>query len=352
MSAYAITPYGVPLGVLSKELWARDDEPNPIPHAKRTLEDKESRYWTLLQKQSEQQLEGTGTVPWYLLDREADQVSVLLRALDPTVLLTVRADTNRNLAQPSMSSEGTEILRVFELLDHAPVIGMSTVSVRRSAKRKKRFARVEVTHAQVPLRLRQQWTGKLLGTPTLTVVRVRELPGSCPVGEEPLDWILYTTHQVATFEDALRVVRGYALRWRIERMHYATHLPDSQLRSFSAMAMWITLHLAVASRLEHILYRARTEPDAPAHEEFSTDEIDATILLHKRNHTKRGQTYPDVPSLLQLVIYIAQLWLLSHQAKPVARDRHLRARHDRRGRRVCAAGFPARTRPSLTWCER
>jgi hypothetical protein len=246
------------------------------------------------------------------MDREADQVSVLLRALEPTVLLTVRADKNRNLAQPSMSSEGTEILKVFELLDDAPVIGMSTVSVRRSAKRKKRLARVEVTYAEVPLKLRQQWTGKLLGTPRLTAVRVRELPSTCPVSEEPLDWILYTTHSVATFEDALRVVRGYALRWRIERMHYATktgagHLPDSQLRSFPAMAMWITLHLAVASRLEHILYRARTEPDAPAHEEFSTDEIDATILLHKRKHTKRGQTYPDVLSLGHLVIYIAQL---------------------------------------------
>jgi hypothetical protein len=293
MSAYAIAPNGVPLGVLAKELWVRADEPNPIPHAKRALEDKESRYWTRLQEQSEQQLEGTGTVPWYQMDREADQVSVLLRALEPTVLLTVRADKNRNLAQPSMSSEGTEILKVFELLDDAPVIGMSTVSVRRSAKRKKRLARVEVTYAEVPLKLRQQWTGKLLGTPRLTAVRVRELPSTCPVSEEPLDWILYTTHSV-------------------ERMHYATktgagHLPDSQLRSFPAMAMWITLHLAVASRLEHILYRARTEPDAPAHEEFSTDEIDATILLHKRKHTKRGQTYPDVLSLGHLVIYIAQL---------------------------------------------
>ena len=73
------------------------------------------------------------------------------------------------------------------------------------------------------------------------------------------------------------------------------------------MAMWITLHVAVASRLEHLLYRARAEPEAAADEEFSKDEIDATLILHKRKHTKRGQTYSDTPSLGEIIIYIAQL---------------------------------------------
>ena len=53
-------------------------------------------------------------------------------------------------------------------------------------------------------------------------VRVREVESSCPAGEERLDWILYTTYPVNNSCDALEVARGYALRWRIERFHYAT----------------------------------------------------------------------------------------------------------------------------------
>jgi len=316
MTAYAIAPDGVPLGVLAQELWARSNEPNPVPPSKRAPEDKESRYWTLLQRQTEEQLRGTKTLPWYLMDREADQISVLLRTVEPTMRLTVRADKNRCLAEPSKGSADEEILKVFELLDHAPVSGMSTVSVRRSAKRRSRTASVEVSFTEAPLKLRQR-RSKLLDTITLTAVRVRELECSCPTGEERLDWILYTTYPVEDFVDALEVVRGYALRWRIERFHYATktgagHLTESQLRSFSAMAIWITLHVAVAGRLEHLLYRARTEPDVPAVVEFSQDEIDATLLLHKRRHTKKGQTYSAIPSLGQLIIYIAQIGGFAH----------------------------------------
>lgn len=317
MTAYALDPRGVPLGVLAQELWVRSEEPNSVPHAKRKLEDKESRHWVLLQHQTEQQLHGTGTRPWFLDDREADQLPVLLRTLDPHLLLTVRADKNRCLAEPCKGADGQEVLKVFDLLDHTPASGMSTVSVRRTAKRRNRTAHVEVCFAQVPLRLREQWSHKNLGTVRLTAVRVREVESSCPAGEEHLDWVLYTTYPVNDLRDALEVARGYALRWRIERFHYATktgagHLPESQLRSFPALAKWITLHVAVAARLEHLLYRARTEPDVPAVEEFSQDEIDATLLLHKRRHTKKGQTYLDMPTLRQLVIYIAQLGGFSH----------------------------------------
>ncbi len=320
MTAYALNPRGVPLGVLAQELWVRPEESNPVPHAKRKLEDKESRYWVLLQRQTEQQLSGTGTRPWFLEDREADQLSVLLGTLDPNLLLTVRADKNRCLAEPFTGANGEEILKVFELLDHTPVSGMSTVSVRRTAKRRNRTAQVEVSFAQVPFQLREQWSHKNLGTVHLTAVRVREVESSCPAGEERLDWILYTTYAVNSLRDALEVARGYALRWRIERFHYATKtgagdLPDSQLRSFPALAKWITLHVAVAARLEHILYRARAEPDVPAVEEFSKDEIDATLILHKRRHTKKGQTYLDMPTLGQLVIYIAQIGGFSHTKK-------------------------------------
>ena len=42
-----------------------------------------------------------------------------------------------------------------------------------------------------------------------------------PAGEEPILWRLLTTHEVATVEDAHRIVDLYRLRWNIEQLFRA-----------------------------------------------------------------------------------------------------------------------------------
>jgi hypothetical protein len=309
MTAYALTPDGVPLGALAQALWVRSQEANPVEHAKRALLEKESRWWTQLQTECEDQFAGCSSPPqlWYQADREADQISVLFRATAPGVLLTVRADHNRVLAAQNCGAKHGS-LKVLELLPHVPVQGHARVRISRNGKRKPRVANVAVSFVDVSLRLREQWTCRFVANAPVTVVHVREV--GAPDGE-PIEWVLYTTYPVQNFEDALNVVRAYALRWRIERMHYTTktgagNLQDSQLRSFNALAKWITLHVAVASRLQHILYRSREEPDVSADTEFSRHEIEATLLLRESGY---GKTFPAdrSPTLGELVLFVAQL---------------------------------------------
>ncbi len=242
------------------------------------------------------------------MDREADQVPVLLRATAPGVLVTVRANDNRVLSAQSIDG-GHRALKLADVLDHAPDAGEHSIKIARNRTRKARTARLSVRFASVSLRLREQWSHSFVADAPVTVVHVREIDP--PAGGEPIEWVLYTTYPVTTLEDALSVVRTYALRWRIERMHYTTKtgagcLHDSQLRSFGALAKWITLHVAVASRLQSILYRAREEPDTPADQEFSRDEIEATLLLRESHY---GKSYPSgrTPSLGELVFFIAKL---------------------------------------------
>ena len=142
MTAYALTPEGVPLGVLAQSLWARSQEPNPVEHAKRALHEKESRWWTELQRQCEDQFAGCPSPPqlWYQADREADQISVLLRATTPGVLLTVRADHNRVLAAQTLGVEH-DSLKVLDLLHHAPAQGHARVRIARNGKRCRRSHR-------------------------------------------------------------------------------------------------------------------------------------------------------------------------------------------------------------------
>ncbi len=311
MTAYALTAEGVPLGVLAQSLWVRPKEANPIEHAKRPLEEKESRWWTGLQRECEDQFLGCSSAHtpelWYQMDREADQVPVLLRATTPGVLLTVRADHDRVLAAQTIGIRHSS-LKILDLLNDTPVQGHARVRIARNGKRKPRVANLSVSFVDVSLVLRAQWSQRFLANAPLTVVHVREV--DAPDGD-PIEWVLYTTYPVNSVEDALEVVRAYALRWRIERMHYTTktgagHLQHSQLRSFDALAKWITLHVAVASRLQHILYRSRDEPDVPADQEFSRDEIEATLLLREQEYAK---FYPAdrTPSLGELVLFIAEL---------------------------------------------
>ncbi|MFV8282890.1 hypothetical protein ACNKXS_15380, partial [Christiangramia marina] len=50
----------------------------------------------------------------------------------------------------------------------------------------------------------------------LSVVEIRERPETVPPGEEPVHWILLTTHNVQDVEQALQIVAWYKQRWQIE----------------------------------------------------------------------------------------------------------------------------------------
>jgi hypothetical protein len=163
----------------------------------------------------------------------------------------------------------------------------------------------------VKLWLRAQYTQRHIAHVPITVVYVREQACSVACGQEPLEWILYTTYPVQAFEDAVHVARAYSFRWRIESFHYTTktgagHLEESQLRSLDALRMWITLHSAVAARHQHILHRARSEPDVLALEEFSDVEVEAARLLHGQ---RSGRTVAPAAQLKlgELVLLIARL---------------------------------------------
>jgi hypothetical protein len=309
MTSYAVSAQGVPLGVLGQVTWVRSDEVNRVSHAKRALDEKESQWWTWLQAQADDLLAPYPDAPrlWHQMDAEADQVSVLLEAmLAPHRWLTVRACHNRCLAPESDDST-----RLRDELARAKPLGLAYVRVQRRARRPARQATCEISVLHVKLWLRAQYTQRHIAHVPITVVYVREQACSVACGQEPLEWILYTTYPVQAFEDAVHVARAYSFRWRIESFHYTTktgagHLEESQLRSLDALRMWITLHSAVAARHQHILHRARSEPDVLALEEFSDVEVEAARLLHGQ---RSGRTVAPAAQLKlgELVLLIARL---------------------------------------------
>jgi Transposase Tn5 dimerisation domain len=80
-----------------------------------------------------------------------------------------------------------------------------------------------------------------------------------------------------------------------------------QLRTIEGASTWATLLAAVAIRAERLKHLARNDPNAPASIELTPTEIEATILL-KRRQKKRTESIPDgVPSIANAVLWIAEL---------------------------------------------
>jgi len=309
MIALAVSYDGVPLGVGAHVLWARPEVSAPTPHTHRALDDKESRWWTVLQEQFEAALrnEGAETIPWYQLDREGDASHVLMRGIKPGAMVTVRSNHDRLLTAKSGHRKHQ---RLHDAVRAAPALGVTYLHIPRGKKRQERLARLAVRVVQVELQLRKRWSHAWLADVPITAVEVREV-GTCPSGEEPLQWLLFTTFPVTTFDDAVRVVRAYSLRWLIERLHFTwksgtCDVERSQLESFDALRKWATLHLSVAAHRQHVLHLSRTQPELPSDEGFERDEIDAAPTLyieHRRDAPRPGTT----PTLGELVEIIARL---------------------------------------------
>ena len=323
MTALAVAPTGTTLGILDQQYWARSKEPPKKPtrrrgskHDKRPREQRESFVWVEGMRRAAAVMasEAPGTRPWFQLDRGGDCLSVLIEAADADLQVTVRAVHDRCLCWPD-GQQG----RLLPSMLFQPVLGTYVVDVPGRPRQVERRATLSVRVARLPLVLR---TGRkkrrVLET---TVVLAREQ--GAPQGQEPLQWLLITTHPVESLADAIDVVAAYSMRWRIEDFHKtwksgACNVESSKLESKEAILRWATIMASVAARIEGIKHAARNIPDRPATDVFSRDEVDAAILLFKSG-TKLPIAYKpgDTPTVAEVTRWIASLG--GHMGNPKTR---------------------------------
>lgn len=303
MTAIAVSPDGVPLGILGQVLWARLARSPAGKKDPREPHQRESQAWLDVMHDAQQNLvqQAPGTVPWFQLDRGGDCGRVLLWGESMGVLFTVRAAHDRSVMDP----EEFRRLRLWKRVRDEPAQSLYPLPIPGGPKRQARTAVMALRFCPVVLNLNSE-DGKKVAK-SLWAVHVREV-GTTPMGESPIEWLLLTNHPVETVEQARLVVLGYAQRWRIEQFHKlwkseGCRVEDMQLQSLDAVCKWATVLASVAMRIERIVYLSRQEPDLPADVEFSRPEIDAAILLRKPKGVKRGQ----LPTVAEVARWIADL---------------------------------------------
>ena len=289
-NAVAFTSSGVPLGILSQQIWARDEVSEEEEAQEKIgrlqvtpIEEKESFKWIQGLRETHERVAGKSEL-FTVADRESDIWEFLTEAKQAGRHFLVRARVDRQLVPEE--SECCE--KMVEALANAPLLGGKTVEIPGNGKRKARSAEVQVRVAELSLRAPRR-LGRAKASASkepITVTAISVLEGRAPAGEEAIAWVLLTDLRVRNFESACEKIDWYGKRFGIETWHKVLksgcQVEDCLLEHADRLRRYLTLFSIIGLRLMHVAYLAREQPDLPAAQVFSADEIEAVYLQTDR----------------------------------------------------------------------
>lgn len=225
---------------------------------------RESQVWGRVIEDIGKPVEGAEHV--YVCDRGADNFEVFchLQQQQSGWVIRAKAKTRKLLTLVG------ESITLGSLLKQMTVLGHYDLELRTRPEQAARTARIEVTTSQVLMPVPRQtspWIRKLDPSPiAMNVVRVREV--NAPEGVTPIEWVLYTSLPVQTFEQVWEVIEIYESRWLIEEYHKAlksgTRVTARQLKTSGRLEAMVGLMSVVAVRLLQLKTLANVDPDRPA----------------------------------------------------------------------------------------
>jgi hypothetical protein len=277
-----------PLGVISAETIHRPKRTRVEKADRRKVSgpetakwaDREFMRWSRGVAETEKRLKGCEAI--HIGDRETDSFEFMaeLVAANQRFIFRVRVPERR-----SRSAAGTEqswsTVRVLAnaatgvLCRNVPLarrLAKSAPQARRThPAREEREAKLEFAATKIEIPRPQYLKAPAPATLALNLIRVFE--PQPPAGEEPVEWLLYTTEPIDSPEDIERVVDYYRTRWAIEEFNAALKggcaFEARQFESRAALLNMLALSLPVACELLWLRSRARSSPDAPASEVMS-----------------------------------------------------------------------------------
>jgi hypothetical protein len=243
----------------------------PVPKGETRTErlkrdDRESQIWCKLVDQ-------IGSPPpqssWvHLVDRGADDFEFFYNCQQTESDWVARA---KSLKRTIITPDGAR-QQLSSYLHTLPEAGSFTLNPRARPKQPARIANLVVAFGALSMptpKLMSPAMRKLKPDPIpMMVVWVREVDP--PEGVEPIDWVLYTSLPVETFDEAMVVVGYYEKRWLIEEWHKVLktglRVEHRQLKTSERLEAMMGLMSVVAVRLFQLKGEARTAPERPAEE--------------------------------------------------------------------------------------
>jgi hypothetical protein len=279
---------GLPLGVVRLHGYAPASAQGQDPQ--RPIEQKESFRWIEAYQDANHiatLLPGTRVIN--VTDREGDFFELFdWRRRQPggaRAHLLVRAQHDRKLA-------GTDA-RLFAELSGAPLVATVKIAVPRQREHPgkpsapgrpglpAREAEVELRYQEVALLAPE--TPALRGRSPLRVWAIHLQEKNPPPDATAVHWVLLTTMQVASRKQALKCLRWYCRRWRIEEWHRVLKsgckILEHQHHDAATLLRAIALDAVIAWRIMLLGLLGREVPGLPAALVFDPCECEALDLL-------------------------------------------------------------------------
>jgi Transposase DDE domain len=209
-------------------------------------------------------------------DRESDIFAFYASAAEQHYYVITRSMHDRKL---------TDSAGLYETSNAMAKVEQRAILLLARAQRPARLAHLELRFGAVELaRPQAKSLRHLPESLPLAVVDVREV--NAGPGVEPLHWRLLTSHQVATADDAWRIVEWYKQRWIIEQFFRVLktqgfRLEDSQIGTADRLLKLVAI-AAKAAVITIQLLQARDGGEQPAHIAFSATEVAALTALNQQ----------------------------------------------------------------------
>lgn len=295
-TTFAVTPSGLPVGILSHRCWARNgycDSANT--YATRAINEKESYKWIMALKEVSELALPSSSSLIHVADRECDIYEFLREAQNIGAKYVIRAGYDRALE----SEEYATIQEQLKVLKPKACIKLEVPTQKRTAKLHLSFAQITL---RAPARVAK--AGRVGITCWVVHVEERTPPKGC----EPLTWTLLTNIEVNSTKHALERIAWYRRRWSIEEFHKILKsgctVEDCRLQSADKLKRYIALFSVIAWRILWMVHIQRADPKAPASVALTNVEIGTICSLRRFKELGLCKTALTVK---QAIIAIASL---------------------------------------------
>ena len=303
-SSLAIRPDGLPIGLLTQQVWTRDPDQKGLPkRRKRAADDKESYRWVDHAAAARAALP-SGLSVVHIADREGDIYDWLAAERPHNAQLLIRvAQAHRLVVHGPGATEG----KLSAVVGAQVPWGDHELDVPRSDDSPARRVRltVRVVPVKVPPPRRAKKRSQL---PLVPVWVIEGFEAHPPAGQKALCWRLVTTEPVNTLADAIRALTEYALRWRIERFHFVLkqgcQVERLQLETADRLSNAIAVYSQVAVRVLRLTYLGRVGAAESVGTEFRAEEI--AVLNHCRQQQEKRSNV-RVRTIAEAIRVVARL---------------------------------------------
>ncbi|HEX9508806.1 MAG TPA: IS4 family transposase, partial [Myxococcales bacterium] len=311
-SSLALTTDGLPLGVLRAVCYSPEKKGKAGKQSiGRPIEQKKSFRWLEGYRDCVEVAKKTPkTHLLAVMDREADIFELFLDAA-PTrkrVGVLVRAKHDRNL-------EDSERKLFQELKASRNVAQIGVVIPRQRWKKAKRGQpeqqAIPARKALLTVRFQevtvQSTRSDLRSAKAITLWGVYAREQTPPPGAKRIEWLLLTTEEVRTPEDAAQIVAFYTRRWRIEEWHHVLKsgckVQEHQNETAERLKRVIAIDAVLAWRIQLMTLLGREVPELPSTVFFDEWEVRVLEAL-EREKGKRGKKPPF--SLGDAIVLVAK----------------------------------------------